>query len=209
MLNRKNKNLLKLLSLIGLQTVVYFFIGKFNETPFQLERTLTLSLPFDHAVPFLPLTIWSYCLYYIICLSGVFLTDDEEIFPKVFESFLILTVASDLMFVFLPVSVPLSSPMPGTLDPVTQGLWKTVIGIDTRSNCFPSLHCGHSFLMSYWFWKSRNTVSYAPFVTIATLLVAISTLTIKQHWLLDVVGAVIFTAPLMRFYEKRIQYQQI
>ena len=77
---------------------------------------------------------------------------------------------------------------------------KSLQGMDTPYNVFPSIHCLNSFGMHIALAKSkklgkyRRPVVYTSFVLM--VLIALSTVFVKQHSILDLFGAVALAIPL-------------
>ena len=65
---------------------------------------------------------------------------------------------------------------------------------DNPVNCFPSCHCLLSFIMIYALYKEKAINKYLRVILIVTFLMIIaSTLLVKQHVIVDVVGAFIIS----------------
>ena len=205
-------NLFKNISIYALvlitQGIIYKLTGLINILPFQAQRMLDFSLPIDSKIPFIPEAIWPYSLYYIILISGFLMTSHRN-FNHFIKSFIILSLFSDLMFVVIPVSMPLQVTSLATNN-ISSILLDYILNLDTRSNCFPSLHCAHSFLITYWFWIS-DRISFAVKILslFMTLSVVFATVFVKQHWFIDIVGALILFIFIMRIYERKYQNQRI
>lgn len=203
------KSSLYLLILL-IQSLIYNTTGFLNTSPFQALRNFDLSIPLDHQIPFIPETIWLYCLYYLILLAAFVLAWDKKIFVRFLKSFILMTAIADVFFVLIPVSMPLppmSSVDQGT---ATYALLDYILTVDTRSNCFPSLHCAHAFLITFWAWKSELFPYYLKILMLLmTLAVVIATLLVKQHWFIDIVGAFLLFNLIKKVYEKKFQHQPV
>jgi membrane-associated phospholipid phosphatase len=203
------KNVSIYLFVLSLQGMLYKLTGVINTVPFQIARSLQLPSVIDRMVPFVPEGIWFYSLYYLILLGGVLLSFDEH-FHKFLKGFILMSVIADMIFVVIPASMPIMVLTDPTTPSLTNDLLRFILSIDTRGNCFPSLHCAHSFLMTYWFYRSNVIPAFLKHLTlISTVLVVLSTLLIKQHWFVDIVGALILFAFILRIHEKKFQNQRV
>jgi membrane-associated phospholipid phosphatase len=191
----EQKNIISYLIVVLIQTLLYEASGFLNSAPFQKLRSFEPSFLTDQLIPYIPQTIWTYSLYYLVLLFGFLLAWDRELFPQFLKSFILLSVVADAFFVFFPVTISTPSIHGLQLDQATIALFNFIIPLDTRGNCFPSLHCAHSLLITYWFAKSAKISKWLVSIfSISTILVIISTLTLKKHWLVDVLGAFLLTS---------------
>lgn len=142
----------------------------------------------DLRIPFLPWTVSIYLgafLYWVIAIIVILHSGKENAFRFLCAHMLALLVAL-VFFIFLPTTNTRSIP-------VGNGFWewgmRMVYALDTPDNLFPSLHCELSWLC----WRSLGKASgvsrfWKGFALVFTLLVFVSTLTTKQHILIDVLG---------------------
>lgn len=146
---------------------------------------------FDAATPFLPGTVSIYLGCYLFWLVNYVLAcrQTEEQAWAFFTAEFLAKVVCLLCF----VAFPTTNIRP---DVGTANLWELLMGLvyrmDAPDNLFPSIHC-----LASWFsfiavreneavprWYRRSSLGFA-------LLVCLSTLTTKQHVLLDVFGGVL------------------
>jgi membrane-associated phospholipid phosphatase len=71
---------------------------------------------------------------------------------------------------------------------------------DKPSNCLPSLHVGICYLFSYGFYN-ENKKKFGISFFISTLI-AISTLTTKQHYIYDIVLGFILATAIHLFFHR-------
>jgi membrane-associated phospholipid phosphatase len=209
-MNREFKvSFFKYAVVLSLQALTYKLTGFINLFPFQSARSLELPLSVDHLVPFMPAFVWGYSLYYLLLMAGFLLTREKKNFDLFFKEFITITLFADLMFVLVPVIIPVVD-LSTVQRTITTDLFQFILSIDTRSNCFPSLHCAHSFLISYRLSKSQSIPPFFKylFITMA-LIVACSTLFVKQHWFVDIIGAVMLFIFTLRFYDEKFKHQSV
>lgn len=156
----------------------------------QLFPHRDLSLPSEPLLPFLPWTIviyvgvfawWGYVFYLVS-------QRDRREGDRLFAADLLAKLVCLAFFVFLPTSV--------TRPAVTGGsLWEAAVRLlyraDTPDNLFPSVHCLLGWLC-YIALRGRRDVPIL--LRTASLLLAaavcVSTLTLRQHVLCDVIGGI-------------------
>ena len=111
-------------------------------------------------------------------------------------------IACGLFFLFYPTSYPRPD-YPITDNFLVNLVMSAIQAADTPNNCFPSLHVALSAVGAI---SLRN---FSPKVRVLfwtwALLIFVSTLTTKQHYVLDVVAGIsvaLFVAFLDRLYER-------
>ena len=148
------------------------------------------STALDRAIPLIP---WTVCIYFgcyafwalHYCLCAAVPTRARRFFTADF-------IAKGVCFVFF-VGVPTTMARPAV-----QGLnvWESLVRalyiLDAPVNLFPSIHCLNSWLC----WASARDIpafsrGYKAFALCAAVAVCVSTLTLRQHVLLDVAGGIL------------------
>ena len=169
-----------------------------NLISFQGSRLFTrglfhhdLSLSADAAVPFLPWTIVIYfgCfavwfLYYRF-IAGL----PRERADRFFWSNILGKGVCMLFFLFFPTTMARPSPEGSSF---WDAAMRFLYFIDTPDNLFPSIHCLNSWLC----WAGVRGNREVPFrirtaALITALLVCLSTLTVRQHVLADVLAGIL------------------
>ena len=123
-------------------------------------------------------------------MSCCFALRGEAEGDRYFCALLLVNIGSFLFYVFLPTS---------TLRPEITGgsVWDAVLSslyrMDAPDNLFPSMHCAVSWLC----WaavrgKRAVSATLQIFSFLAAAVICVSTLTTKQHVLVDVVGGILF-----------------
>jgi membrane-associated phospholipid phosphatase len=139
-------------------------------------------LPGEKAIPMIQWTSWIYGSLYFCLLVGIYLIPK----PVIFRSMMMVAVMYCFhvaVFVFFPTTFPRDSWGSG-------GLALELIRLmDSPRNCFPSLHVSTCWFFSLVVYRARSRVAGGVLV-IWSFLIAVSTLTTKQHYLLDVMAAV-------------------
>ena len=149
------------------------------------------ALPVDSTIPLIP---WTIVIYYgcflhwglhYICVAKLGNRNTRQFYAA---DFLIKSV-SFLFFLCLP-TVMHRPEVTGT------GFWNDTIRflywMDKPYNLFPSIHCSVSWLC--WISVRKNTQVpkwYRYFALIAAIAVCLSTLTTRQHVLVDIAGGLL------------------
>lgn len=148
------------------------------------------STALDRAIPLIP---WTVCIYFgcyafwalHYCLCAAVPLRARRFFTTDF-------IAKGVCFVFF-VGLPTTMARPAV-----QGLnvWESLVRalyiLDAPVNLFPSIHCLNSWLC----WASARDIpafsrGYKAFALCAAVAVCVSTLTLRQHVLLDVAGGIL------------------
>ena len=176
--------ILPLVFTLALQGLVYFgskllMAGAYHHN---------LETAWDLAIPFLPWTVSIYVgtfLYWAISFLLILRSGTENAFRFLCAHCMSLLIAL-VFFLLLPTTNTRPQIEGG-------GLWnygmRLIYALDTPDNLFPSLHCELSWLCFQGLKKVENVPTGGKrLALIFSLLIFLSTLTTKQHILLDVFG---------------------
>lgn len=150
-----------------------------------------LSLAVDLVIPLVPMTVILYFgafLFWFINYSLIAGGDDEER-GRFFMADFISRVICLAFFIILPTT--LVRPEPGT-DTAWSTFLTFVYQMDSADNLFPSIHC----LASWLAWvgvRNRKDIPawYRNLSLVLAILICISTVTTKQHVVVDIFAGVI------------------
>jgi PAP2 superfamily len=162
------------------QSAIYFGIGHAH-----LQRsTELLRTHLDDALPFWPWTAWCYLPFYaatfLIAIGGF---RRRWLFDRTVQAVLIVMFLGALGHLFVRAEYPRTVLYPPYPD-LSSAFLASVQHIDPPGNVFPSLHVAHTTMLSLLLIKDRPVLGRVALL-MATML-AISTLTTKQHFLADV-----------------------
>lgn len=159
------------------------------------------QLPFtwvDAAVPFYPWTVWIYFTEYAFFVYAYFFMKDLRLVTRYYYAYMTILLVSVTVFVIYPVSFPREN-YPVVGDSVHMAAMRFLrTYMDGPANCLPSLHVSSCFISSLCFWQESR--SRAVLLSLWSGFVAVSTLTTKQHYFLDVWTAMILTAVCYWFF---------
>lgn len=176
-----------------LTIIAYFTVGYLTINWFNSERTsfYDIGFLFEAGIPFVPIFIFGYLLVYLTIGGLYFLIDDEVMFKRAVWAFIMLITIHFIFFVLIPVRMDLRPVV--VEDSVVNSFVKFYYWLDMPQNCFPSLHVAFPFLGALLLWKQKRMWSWI--YIIATIIISISVILIKQHYILDVIGG--YVTPLL------------
>lgn len=183
LLNQKTKDIITLFSFYALlyKSANYIYIGEPTKIPFT---------EVDQFWSFNPHWVWIYLSSFITLPLAYHLWFFKK--RKDFlMSFGLLTVASFLIFVFFPTYIPRENYLPTDLNLVYQFVFKALHTADGVTNCLPSLHVSTAFFAAWWSYDIKRE-SFPLFFVYATM-VAISTMTVKQHYFYDALAGFVLS----------------
>lgn len=168
---------------------------------YYLERTVThgynvIQLPLDKKIPFIEFFIIPYYLWFAFIAVAVFyffFTNTKEFYQLV--TFLVIGMTLFLIICTLFPNGQMLRPTHFVRDNIFTDLVKHLYILDTPTNVFPSIHVYNSIGVMIAINSSEQLKSkkWAIHLTnILGCLIILSTMFLKQHSVLDVVGAGIF-----------------
>jgi membrane-associated phospholipid phosphatase len=156
----------------------------------------------DQAVPFVPQTLWIYVSEYIF-FPAVYITCKDLVNAnKYLYSFAALWIISVAIFTYPRDLFPLTQ----DLDALTHMTFSTLRVADNPSNCCPSLHVSSVFLSSFIFVDEQR--KKFPFFFGWASLIALSTLTTKQHYFIDIMTGLLMAIIMYWIFHRFVNYRQ-
>lgn len=182
----ENKDYIKnMLLVFGLNAFFYFIVKKF------IGSYHLISSPLDDKIPLIPLFIIFYSIWYpyLFVVYYFIYKKDKDKFKRLINKSIICILIADLCFIIYPTMV--SRPPINSYNSLISLMLYITYTTDIPVNCFPSLHCIFAFLVMYavTFDKNMNKL-FRIIVGIISPLIVLSTLFVKQHALVDVLGAI-------------------
>lgn len=168
-------------------SIIYIFSYTFSQF-LALNPTLPGMTGFELSIPFIPWTIIPYLSFYIYFVFGLCFLD-MDLFHKSHLASFLGTFFSVIIFNIYPTSLP-----PRTMILESGGLLDSLFlflySVDATTNCFPSLHVSVTITISYYLLKQIKSYNskLSAAVIIWAIMICLSTLTTKQHYLVDVIG---------------------
>ncbi len=188
-LNEENK-FSTCVALLIVATLLYLSANHF---PIFEPQRLHLSFV-DKGMPFLPLTVWIYLSEYLYFFVLIFLAKDLRSLNKLIYAMCLLQFISCGIFWLWPTTYPRELfPLTSEIDPVTHFVFKYLREADSPNSCCPSLHVSSVVLccLSYMEIKVPSraiAVRNFSLISLWAIAIAVSTLTTKQHYLIDIIS---------------------
>lgn len=186
--------------LVLLAFVVYFIIS-YKSVQYVVAlylHPIPLVLPGEEKIPFIPSLLLVYGSLYIVPTFLVFWIEKPGQLYKAVKAFFVMTLIHFAIFLIFPVKYTLRPQLPLESGEIMMDLLAMLYVADDPTNNFPSLHVSFAFLT--YFLVQRYRPSAARAVLILSIAVSVSTILIKQHYVLDVVAAIgltIFVKPFL------------
>lgn len=166
----------------AVQLTVYLGIGH-TKMP---RSTELLRTRFDDLLPFWPWTAWFYMPVYVgIFVAALCGFRSRRLFNHATVAFLLVMVVGALGHIFVRAEYPRPVLLPPYAD-LSERFLALVQWIDPPGNVFPSLHVAQTSLLAFLLCRDRPVLGRVTVVMGAVL--ALSTLTTKQHFVADVVS---------------------
>ncbi len=149
-----------------------------------LAPRFDLSLPVDDAVPFLPWTIAVYLsLYAMVLLAAV--VSSGAAYVELFAAVLLANALCYAGFVLFTAHYP--RPALASIAPPWRAAFAMIFARDLPGNTFPSIHVATPVVVALQ--RRAHGPRGAAWLAWAALI-AVSTVTVKQHFLVDIAGGV-------------------
>jgi membrane-associated phospholipid phosphatase len=141
------------------------------------------SLPVDAVFPVVPWTFFIYLLAYVIVLGLFVIRRNAEFLNLAFSSFMLMNLTAFVLFALFPAQGPARD-----FAADGGGIIGLVHLVDSRFNAFPSLHVANPWLVAFLAVKERKISPLSMLFLAIALSISISTMLVRQHYLLDVLG---------------------
>ena len=156
------------------------------------------QLPLDAVIPFCPVFVVFYCVWYVLLIgTGLFLLVRDGGAFRRYMQFLALTFFLSAAVWFLIPSCQNLRTAQMEESSIFTALLALLYRIDTNTNVFPSAHVVGAIgaALAVWDWQRPGRHRGALILTaVLAGLICLSTVLIKQHALLDVLGGLLLAA---------------
>ncbi|MEI6092060.1 MAG: phosphatase PAP2 family protein [bacterium] len=143
---------------------------------------------FEKLIPFIDWTVWVYISDYVFIGVAFILLSDRDNMNKIYYSQIFLLFVSMFIFFIFPTTYP----RPQVEYSGFTGFFLQLLhSSDSPGNACPSIHVAMTFLGGYGFIKEKKNLF--PFFMIWAVLISLSTLTVKQHYVVDVIAGFIMS----------------
>jgi membrane-associated phospholipid phosphatase len=158
------------------------------------REAVILSTEIDEKIPFLPIFILPYIIWYAFILGYLiyFWYKDTRVYLKALSLIVIGELVCFVIYFFFQTTVPRP-------DLVGEGLLIELVGMiyshDQPYNAFPSIHVLTTFAIILGNINIRDKhIIHSIFVPVMGSLIIISTLFVKQHYILDMFASMFLTS---------------
>lgn len=179
-----------------LLSVLYFVAGYFVCAWLVRDR-VPIALPmfeWERSIPFVPEAIWSYLLPYPVVMITYWILEDFPTYRQFVWRYVAMLTVHLACFLLLPAVIerPLVTAH-GDFSTIATALY---FAVDPPRNLFPSFHVSLPLLCRLCTWSYHRVWSIV--CCIATAVVAASVLLVKQHYAIDILGAVAVVTAIHR-----------
>lgn len=166
-----------------------FWLISYNIQPGQ---GLSLRIPLDDWIPFLPATVILYSAVYSASAYALFSVRSPALFRRVVVAYVSILVIHLLFFAAMPVAAWDFRPDVTGWDADTFITWgvRLTFFVDPPTNLFPSQHVSMAVIAMLVAWKARPSLGLA--IAPLVLGICVSIATMKQHYVVDgIAGALL------------------
>ncbi|MEW5873384.1 MAG: phosphatase PAP2 family protein [Chloroflexota bacterium] len=170
---------------VAVWLVIFFTVKRFQAAP---RRRLDSSIPLDHKTPFVPQMALVYFSTYVFVVLPFVLLSEARLFWAILGGYAAVTAIATALHAALPSQVQRVEDLAAYgFSGWTLGLFQKIC---KPYGNFPSMHVAFSVLAvgASYLWAGPVAGSLA---LVWAILIALSTLFAKQHYILDVLGGVL------------------
>lgn len=184
---KNNKYFIISMSILFLGNMfMYWFLKLFQGNPIYIDYYL------DDKIPFWGWTVYIYDMFYPFSIISFILLyrKDQDTYYKGIIATIIGCIICYIIYLIIPTIM--YRPEIPQYDALTNLVLKiTYYFDDPPLNCFPSLHCIFCFQVMFTYFKSNYNVKRKLFTAVIAILIVLSTLLVKQHYIFDVISALL------------------
>ncbi len=185
---------LLLMGIISLWACGYFFL---NYLAHHRESYL-FSFDMVHHLPFVTDFSLFYLTVFPLFMLPFLLYPSYRYFKLTAYSYMMVMIVCFFVFLFLPVTMDRPSFEVTNFSSWALGL---VYYFDSPNNCFPSLHAAMSMIAALCMWRINRFIGIVS-IGLA-LLIGISAVLVKQHYVLDILAGYIVSMTVYVLYFRR------
>lgn len=167
--------------------LIIFLLVKSIYLPLNKRRSKYYwKIKFDDSIPFIPIFIIPYIGYFFFIITTIVLLWDTEHINNFFIIYIISYILAGLFWYLVPNGV--KRPVINKKD-IFSRLTAFIYKYDDDTNGFPSAHVLASLICSYFL--SLAFPEYLILIWLINFFICISTVFVKQHYILDILGGII------------------
>lgn len=176
-----------LIMVVVMNYITYFCTKPITDNLYHYNFTSNL----DEGIPFIPLFIIIYILAYVQWIVGfiIIARESKKVCYKYLSAELIAKTFCLIFFFILPTTMIRPEV---TSSGLTMSLVKFFYEVDAPVNLFPSIHCLESWLVFRGSLACKKVPKLYKVITfIFSILVCLSTVFVKQHVVIDIIGGIL------------------
>lgn len=160
-------------------SILYTFTGRVHfRDPVELTPWFI-----DRLTPFLGWTVWAYNAQFFFLGFCVWAVKKAETISRVVYAMALASLLSFSVFLVFPTTLPRHLP---PVEGWTAMAFEVLYWLDSDANCFPSLHVALGWIAALGVMEERKRLG--AFAVVAAMIISLSTLTTKQHYVVDVLA---------------------
>ena len=176
------------LLLCGVSLYCALLYGLSNQFPTRTPALLP-TFPIEQRIPVVPGSIWIYLSYFVLLILTAVRMAREPWIGRGVAALAFVITCCGIVFLVYPTTISrLPIPDGGLSAAALRGLRR----LDPPNNCFPSMHVALAATCALVLRKAEPR--WGGVFLMWAALIAASTLTTKQHYLLDVGGGLVLAA---------------
>jgi len=167
--------------------VGYFLLYFLTEQLIPTESCYVVHCWLDDVIPFWEIFVIPYTFWYVLIIISLayFMLYNPDSFKKLMTFIIITQVTAMIIYIAFPNRQDLR-PDVFPRDNLLSRLVGFIYTVDTNTNVCPSLHVAYSVgIASVWLKEKDVSRLWKGFVTVAVILICMSTAFIKQHSVVD------------------------
>lgn len=170
-----------------------------NRVPIFEPSVLPMSA-LDRAIPFVPGLLPVYVSYIPFYWWTVARSEDDETATRILYATHLQLFLAVIVWVLFPVSMPRDLFYREAAYGWADAFWRW---FDAPNNCLPSLHAANGLLFILFNWKRPGRVLH----TLIAVAIIASTVFVKQHYVVDLVGGALLFLVARLFLERLELYE--
>lgn len=165
------------------------------------DNTRSIETALDQMIPFVPAFVLPYAYWFLYVFAGLLFLAfvDGKKFYGLLSSIVSGMLVCFVIFYFFPTTV-------ARPEITGNGFFdfgmRIVYGMDNPYNCFPSIHVLNSMLVCMFLMSYNKSIGFNIWNVTSNVLIILSTLFVKQHFVLDAVSAIVIAIVMYMIFSK-------
>ncbi len=167
---------------LPLLNIIHTALNNYRGDVHILRTHLDLVIPFEKLF-IVPYLLW---FFYFVSVLVYFAFVDRKNYFRLLFSIILGNLICHVIYYFYPTTVP----RPDVIgNDIFSYLVRLTYASDNPFNCFPSVHVLNALLASMYLFSYAKKAGVKYLSVIAFVLITLSTLFVKQHYVLDAVAS--------------------